>query len=91
MLDMLFFLAKFHTFAKMHLHTKQMLELFDQSIIKLIEDMQKFKTVVCAAYETKELPRETAARGRRDAAAAAKASSKSAPPGGRNPRNAPQK
>ena len=88
---MLFSLAEFHAFAKMRLHTERTLELFDQSVIKLGEDMRKFETVVCAAYETKELPRETAARGRRDAAAAAKASSKSAPPGGRNPRNAPQK
>ena len=63
MLDMLFSLAKFHTFAKMHLHTEQMLELFDQSIIKLSEDMQKFKTVVCAAYESNELLCKTAEQG----------------------------
>ena len=80
---MLFSLAEFHAFAKMRLHTERTLELFDQSVIKLGEDMRKFETVVCAAYETKELPRETAARGRREAAAAAKASSKTAPPGGR--------
>ena len=94
---MLFSLAEFHAFAKMRLHTERTLELFDQSVIKLGEDMRKFETVVCAAYETKELPRETAARGRRDAAAAAKASSKTAPPGGRKgkgkaaARNATQK
>lgn len=99
---MLFSLAEFHAFAKMRLHTERTLELFDQSVIKLGEDMRKFETVVCAAYETKELPRETAARGRRKAAAAAKASSKTAPPGGRKgkgkasplaaaARNAPQK
>ena len=58
---MLFSLAEFHAFAKMRLHTERTLELFDQSVIKLGEDMRKFETVVCAAYETKELPRETAA------------------------------
>ena len=79
---MLFSLAEFHAFAKMRLHTERTLELFDQSVIKVGDAMRKFETVVCAAYETKELPRETAARGRRDAAAAAKAGSKTAAPGG---------
>ena len=81
-LDMLFSLAEFHAFAKMRLHSERTLELFDQSVIKVGDAMRKFETVVCAAYETKELPRETAARGRRDAAAAAKAGSKTAAPGG---------
>ena len=79
---MLFCLAEFHAFAKMRLHTERTLELFDQSVIKVGDAMRKFKTVVCPAYETKELPRETAARGRRDAAAAAKAGSKTTAPGG---------
>ena len=82
-LDMLFSLAEFHAFAKMRLHSERTLELFDQSVIKLGDAMRKFETVVCAAYETKELPRETAARGLRDAAAAAKAGNKTAEPGGR--------
>ena len=79
---MLFSLAEFHAFAKMRLHTERTLELFDQSVIKVGDAMRKFETVVCAAYETKELPCETVARGRRDAAAAAKAGSKTAAPGG---------
>ena len=83
MLNTLFSLAEFHAFAKMRLHTEQMLKLFDQSVIKLGEDMQKFETMVCAAYKTNKLLRETAARGHHDTAAAAKASSKMAPSGGR--------
>ena len=58
---MLFSLAEFHAFAKMRLHTKRTLELFDQSVIKVGDTMQKFETVVCPAYRTKELPHETAA------------------------------
>ena len=68
-LDMLFALAEFHAFAKMRLHTERTLKLFEQSIKTLGEAVRKFETVTCAAYDTKELPRETAARGRREAAA----------------------
>ena len=75
-LDMLFCLAEFHAFAKMRLHTERTLELFEHSVKTLGEVMRKFELVVCPAYETKELPRERAARGRREAAAAAKASGK---------------
>lgn len=70
-LDMLFALAEFHAFAKMRLHTERTLELFEKSIKTLGEAVRRFETVTCAAYDTKELPRETAARGRREAAAAA--------------------
>ena len=70
---MLFALAEFHAFAKMRLHTERTLELFEKSIKTLGEAVRRFETVTCAAYDTKELPRETAARGRREAAAAAAA------------------
>lgn len=78
-LDMLFSLAEFHAFAKMRLHTERTLELFEQSIKTLGDATRKFETVTCAAYDTKELPRETAARDRREAAAAAKAAGKQTP------------
>ncbi|EPS99439.1 hypothetical protein FOMPIDRAFT_20721, partial [Fomitopsis schrenkii] len=78
-LDMLFSLAEFHAFAKMRLHTERTLELFEQSIKTLGVATRKFETVTCVAYDTKELPRETAARDRREAAAAAKAAGKKTP------------
>ena len=80
-LDMLFALAEFHAFAKMRLHTERTLELFEKSIKTLGEAVRKFETVTCAAYDTKELPRETAARGRREAAAAAKTGDKTSASG----------
>lgn len=83
-LDMLFALAEFHAFAKMRLHTERTLKLFEKSIKTLGEAVRKFETVTCAAYDTKELPRETAARGRREAAAAAKASGNKTSASGRS-------
>ena len=80
-LDMLFALAEFHAFAKMRLHTERTLELFEKSIKTLGEAVRRFETVTCAAYDTKELPRETAARGRREAAAAAKTGDKTSTSG----------
>ena len=80
-LDMLFALAEFHAFAKMRLHTERTLELFEKSIKTLGESVRKFETVTCAAYDTKELPCETAARGRRKAAAAAKTGDKTSASG----------
>ena len=80
-LNMLFALAEFHAFAKMRLHTERTLELFEKSIKTLGEAVRKFETVTCAAYDTKELPRETAARGRHEAAAAAKTGDKTSASG----------
>ena len=80
-LDMLFALAQFHAFAKMRLHTERTLELFEKSIKTLGEAVRRFESVTCAAYDTKELPRETAARGRREAAAAAKTGDKTSASG----------
>lgn len=80
-LNMLFALAEFHAFAKMCLHTERTLELFEKSIKTLGEAVRKFETVTCTAYDTKELPRETAARGRREAAAAAKTGDKTSASG----------
>ncbi|TFY50777.1 hypothetical protein EVJ58_g10894, partial [Rhodofomes roseus] len=75
-LDVLFALAEWHAFAKLRLHTERTLSLFEESVKTLGKAMRRFETITCPAYETKELPRETAARGRRQAAAAAKAGSK---------------
>ena len=80
-LNMLFALAEFHAFAKMRLHTERTLELFEKSIKTLGEAVRRFETVTCTAYDTKELPRETAARGCCEAAAAAKTGDKTSASG----------
>ncbi|KAH9912562.1 uncharacterized protein B0H18DRAFT_1088384 [Fomitopsis serialis] len=75
-LDLLFALAEWHAFAKLRLHTERTLSLFDESVKALGKAMRRFETITCPAFDTKELPREVAARGRRQVAAAAKAGSK---------------
>lgn len=75
-LDLLFALAEWHAFAKLRLHTERTLSLFDKSVKALGKAMRRFETITCPAFDTKELPREVAARGRRQVAAAAKAGSK---------------
>lgn len=71
-MDLLFALAEWHAFAKMRLHTERTLILFDQNIKTLGEALRRFESITCAHYDTKELPKEVAARGRRQAAAASK-------------------
>ncbi|KAH9835781.1 uncharacterized protein C8Q71DRAFT_709596 [Rhodofomes roseus] len=71
-MDLLFALAEWHAFAKLRLHTDRTLDLFEQSVKTLGKAMRRFESVTCAAYDTKELPREVAARGRRQTAAASK-------------------
>ena len=72
MLDLLFDLATWHTFAKLRLHTKQTLELFDAATNYLGCSIHKFERTTCRYYHTTELPQEHAVRGRRTAALSAK-------------------
>jgi hypothetical protein len=75
-LDLLFELALWHGLAKLHLHTEHTLDLFRASTKSLAATMRRFLKVTCKYYNTQELPKETAARGRRTAALAAKGSSR---------------
>lgn len=70
--DLLFELATWHAYAKLRLHTTDTLNFFDASVRSLSQMVRKFVKTTCEAYVTLELPRETAARGRRGAAAANK-------------------
>jgi hypothetical protein len=71
-LDLLFELAVWHAFAKLRIHTDKTLDLFQASTKTLTAAIRRFLKVTCIAYVTQELPKETAAHGRRTAALTAK-------------------
>lgn len=70
-LDALYVLATWHAFAKLRLHTETTLTHFDRTTTALGVVLRRFVQLTCAAFKTKELPQEEAARGRRKAALAA--------------------
>ncbi len=65
-------LATWHAYAKLRLHTETTLSLFDSTTKLLGSILRRFANTTCSVYETRELPREEAARGRRKAALAKK-------------------
>jgi hypothetical protein len=66
-------MATWHGLAKLRLHTDSTLTDLENSSTRLGDLLRKFKTEVCSAYATRDLPSEEAARGRRQAAKAQKA------------------
>jgi len=74
--DLLFTLASWHACAKLRLHTEMTLIHLDRSTTLLGQLLRKFVHITCAAFVTRELPKEVAARTRRRAAASAKKASK---------------
>jgi hypothetical protein len=72
-MDLLFDLEEWHSFAKLRVHTDPTLIGFDAETIALGQQIRKFSSITCMKYVTKELPRESAAQGRRKAAQAEKA------------------
>ena len=66
---LLFRLAEWHVLAKLRLHTKDSLALLQQALQQLGTEMRRFQRVTCPAFNTKELPCETAQRHRREPAA----------------------
>ncbi|KAF7359835.1 hypothetical protein MVEN_00708900 [Mycena venus] len=81
-LDLLFTLAYWHALAKLRLHTSFSIKRLKEVTTELGKQLRYFAKYTCAAFDTKELPREEAARGRRHAkkAAAAKAAGQDPPP-----------
>jgi hypothetical protein len=69
-LDLLFELSAWHSFAKLRLHTETTLTLFETATKTLGAVIRRFQKTTCEAYVTRELPQEAAARGRRSAALA---------------------
>jgi hypothetical protein len=70
---LLFELATWHGLAKLRLHTETTVRDLENSTTRLGELLRTFKSDVCSAYQTFDLPSEEAARVRRKAAAAKKA------------------
>ena len=64
-LTLLFRLAEWHALAKLHLHTESTLDYLDASTKSIGQQLRHFYNFTCPAYETVELPKEAAARGRR--------------------------
>ena len=76
---LLFELATWHGLAKLRLHTETRVTDLENSATRLGR-LRKFKSEVCSAYATRDLPSEEAARGRRKAAKDAKGGKKPEPP-----------
>jgi hypothetical protein len=74
-MDLLFVLCTWHAFAKLRLHTESTLGFLKESTKALGQALRYFAKKTCSAFRTQELPREGAARGRRQAAAMAKGKS----------------
>ncbi|GBE86161.1 hypothetical protein SCP_0900380 [Sparassis crispa] len=66
-LDLLFELANWHAHTKLCLHTEHTLQVFERAMTTLGAAVHHFRKTVCSAFATRELPKETAARGRRKA------------------------
>ena len=69
-MDLLFELATWHGLAKLRLHTESTLRALESSTTRLGIALRKFQLTTCAEFETRNLPSEEAARGRRKAAKA---------------------
>ena len=76
-LNLLFKLATWHVFARLQVHTDGTLDMFQASTKSLTAAVRGFTQETCESYVTQELPKETAARGRRTVALTAKRSSHS--------------
>ncbi len=61
-LDLLFVLAHWHALAKLRQHTDLTLAVLESVTTQLGQLLRKFQAKTCAAYETRELDRERAAR-----------------------------
>ncbi|KAG6912852.1 hypothetical protein DXG01_011578, partial [Tephrocybe rancida] len=68
-MDVLFVCATWHGLAKLRLHTDATLELLDEITVSLGETLRHFVKTTCSKFNTRELPREAAARSRQAASA----------------------
>lgn len=67
-LDLLFDLNCWHEAAKLRMQTDKTMDVFDAVTVYVGTSTRRFANVTCRKYDTQELPRESAARGRRHAA-----------------------
>ena len=66
-MDLVFVMGCWHAYAKLRLHTEQTLASFERLTTDLGVLLRHFAIVTCPAFNTTELPRESAARLRRTA------------------------
>jgi hypothetical protein len=66
--DLLFTFTTWHAYAKLRLHTDLTLKYFEDVTESLGALTRKFARTTADAFDTKELPKELAARGRREIA-----------------------
>lgn len=66
-MDLLFALAHWHALAKLRQHTDLSLVILESATVQLGALLRNFQATTCAAYDTRELKRETAARMRQAA------------------------
>jgi hypothetical protein len=66
-MKLLYRTAEWHALAKLRMHTDQSLDLLEDLTIEFGALMRHFRDVTCSQFATMELPRETAARNRREA------------------------
>jgi hypothetical protein len=59
-------MATFHAYVKLRLHTESTVQSLEIVTIALCQALRQFSTDVCPRYQTNELPREAAARVRRE-------------------------
>ena len=71
-LDLLFITGCWHSYAKLRMQTDTSVRFLDDETKRLGRQVRVFKDITCEALEAKELPKEIAARGRREAARIAK-------------------
>jgi len=58
-------MATWHAYAKLRQHTEYTLRSFEVKTRELGDKLRHFSSHTCSAFQTKELPGEAAARGRR--------------------------
>ncbi|KAF7976211.1 hypothetical protein HWV62_7218 [Athelia sp. TMB] len=66
-LTLLFRLGEWHALAKLRMHTDTTLTQLDSVTTILGQELRRFSKITCASFQTVELPREAAARARRQA------------------------
>ncbi|KAF9472386.1 hypothetical protein BDN70DRAFT_900592 [Pholiota conissans] len=69
--SLLFTLAEWHCLAKLRMHTETTIGLLEQCTTSLGTQLRRFERHICPCFDTRELPREEAARHRRQARKAA--------------------
>ena len=65
---LIFRLAEWHALAKLRLQMEDTLALLNQALQQLSSQIHQFQDKTCTAFETKELPQESAGRQRRELA-----------------------